>query len=1116
MPNIVIDAVSNKTLCANSTSSQILFNSNVSGVKYKWFNSNTNIGLVASGSGVGIPTFTATNNSNVLISSQVTAIPYFVNKSDTCYGNAITFIIEVLPLPNVTKPNDQVICNGAPTAAVVFNSSPFITGTSFAWSNTNPSIGLGSNGTGNIPSFLGVNPINLPSPYSPITGTINITPSITLNALTCYGDIKSFMISVLPTPDVTARPLSQLLCGGSATGAVNFNTNAAGGGTVNYTWSTPTNIGASNNPITGTGNLNQFVTNINLTSVTTANYVVVPTYSLNNVNCSGDPLNFKITVVPTPDLQDPQNQIVCNGDPTASVVFQSNVLNTDYVWFNNNITTGLNANGTGSNIPTFIGQNTSNVTNTSSINVTPSFTAQGLTCMGITENFTITVNPTPDVTVITNSSQVLCPGTNTLPIQFNGSVANTTYYWTNDNPTIGLATKGTGNIASFVALNSSNITQIANLVVTPVYFNGDSCAGQPQTFTIIVNPKPILSNPGNQVKCLGEAVSPIKFNNTVSGTVINWSNTNSDIGLPISGTGDIATFAAANPFNYPITGTVSAIPVYTNQGVSCSGNPQNFTITVNPIPTMTDPADQVVCNFAKTQAINFTSNVIGTTYAWNNSDPSIGLASNGVGNIPAFTASNSTTIPVQASLTVQSAFTNLGHTCIGNSQNINITVNPTATLLNSDVTICSNHQTNTTIIPSIPATISWIANSNPNVSGETSTPAQTTSLINDFLINAGNTAETVTYAINFVSLPYNCPSGPFTLDIIVNPLPKPQFNVLNVPTCTDVPIEFVNTTNGNNFYAWDFGDGSASNDQNSEHSYPNVGIYEVTLVATEQATGCVDSISKQLNLLQSPAVGFTVSNTAACEFASVIFRDTVNAANTSLSWQFGDGGFSSESSYVDHQYTEDGCFDISLTVTSTNGCIMSDTIKEMLCVYEAPIADFTTDKPTYFDDDALVTINNMSLNASSYVWDFGDGDSSVAMNPIHAFDGIGEYKITLFAYNAAGCYDSSIVTIKVVNDVLIYVPNTITVNQDGINEKFLPVLGEAFLKETYHLSIFNRWGKLVFESYNYEVGWDGYYADHFTSQDGTYTWMITVKIRENEDYLKYVGHVNVLNGVDKR
>jgi gliding motility-associated-like protein len=104
----------------------------------------------------------------------------------------------------------------------------------------------------------------------------------------------------------------------------------------------------------------------------------------------------------------------------------------------------------------------------------------------------------------------------------------------------------------------------------------------------------------------------------------------------------------------------------------------------------------------------------------------------------------------------------------------------------------------------------------------------------------------------------------------------------------------------------------------------------------------------------------------------------------------------------------------------------------------------------------------------------------------------------------------------VVNDVLIYVPNTITVNHDGINEKFLPVLGEAFLKETYHLSIFNRWGKLVFESYNYEVGWDGYYADHFTSQDGTYTWMITVKIRENEDYLKYVGHVNVLNGVDKR
>ena len=103
------------------------------------------------------------------------------------------------------------------------------------------------------------------------------------------------------------------------------------------------------------------------------------------------------------------------------------------------------------------------------------------------------------------------------------------------------------------------------------------------------------------------------------------------------------------------------------------------------------------------------------------------------------------------------------------------------------------------------------------------------------------------------------------------------------------------------------------------------------------------------------------------------------------------------------------------------------------------------------------------------------------------------------------------VTINVVNDLIIYVPNTITVDQDGINEVFYPVLGEAFLKDTYHLTIYNRWGEVVFESYNYEIGWDGSYAGH-KAQQGTYIWQIEFSDLESTKYTKN-GHVSVIRQV---
>ncbi|CAF0860022.1 unnamed protein product [Rotaria sordida] len=101
----------------------------------------------------------------------------------------------------------------------------------------------------------------------------------------------------------------------------------------------------------------------------------------------------------------------------------------------------------------------------------------------------VIVNPVPNVATISN--QTVCAGTSVTAINFTGNVTGTSYSWTNDNTTIGLAASGTGDIASFTATNTGSTPITATITVTPSYTNaGSTCTGSAITFTVTVNPKP--------------------------------------------------------------------------------------------------------------------------------------------------------------------------------------------------------------------------------------------------------------------------------------------------------------------------------------------------------------------------------------------------------------------------------------------------------------------------------------------------------------------------------------------------------------------------------------------------------------------------------------------------
>ena len=157
----------------------------------------------------------------------------------------------------------------------------------------------------------------------------------------------------------------------------------------------------------------------------------------------------------------------------------------------------------------------------------------------------------------------------------------------------------------------------------------------------------------------------------------------------------------------------------------------------------------------------------------------------------------------------------------------------------------------------------------------------------------------------------------------------------------------------------------------------------------------------------------------------------------------------------------------------------------------APIADFNIDEyefmlsntPTDFTDSST------DLNINSWEWDFGDGNTSNEQNPSHLYTEPGSYYITLSITDEYGCEDQISKEVQILQDYYAYTPDVFTPNDDGVNDTFSPSLLNVNMK-TYNLHIYDRWGKKIFETNNYEVGWDGKLKDGSMLPPDMYSYQI--------------------------
>jgi hypothetical protein len=462
--------------------------------------------------------------------------------------------------------------------------------------------------------------------------------------------IQEITITVKPTPSVVT-PTNLTACSDASVAATTFVSAPVGG---TFTWAnnnTATGLAAS-----GSGNIASF-TAASIAAQQVSTVTVTPMVN----GCVGTPNNFTITVNPIPTVNTvtaPLSQTVCGGTTIAATTFSSTPAGATFRWTNNNTNTGLAASGTG-NIPSITAASVSAL-EVSMLTVTPTLNG----CSAAT-NFNITVKPTPSV--IVPSNQTFCAGAAIPALTLSSLPAGATFNWTNSNTNTGLAASGTGNIAAFTA-PSVTTQQVSTITVTPV-LNG--CTGTPQIFTLTINPSPVITiSPASQTVCSGTTIAAVNFNSLPVGATFNWTNSNTNTGLAASGSGNIASLSAA------VVAAQEVSTVTVNATLAgCASTVNNFTITVNPTPSVNTPANQTVCSKSTVAATTFISTPTGATFSWTNTNPNTGLAVLGTGNIASFTSVD-VGAPEVSTITVTPTLNG----CVGMPSNFTITDNPNPTL----------------------------------------------------------------------------------------------------------------------------------------------------------------------------------------------------------------------------------------------------------------------------------------------------------------------------------------------------------------------------------------------------------------------------------------------------
>ena len=350
-----------------------------------------------------------------------------------------------------------------------------------------------------------------------------------------------------------------------------------------------------------------------------------------------------------------------------------------------------------------------------------------------------------------------------------------------------------------------------------------------------------------------------------------------------------------------------------------------------------------------------------------------------------------------------------------------------------------------------------------------------------------------------------CISQPVSVTVPV--LPPLQTSIISPDTICEgtefyISAEASGGNGGPYYFSWDNG-----RTGNTLSVFPSsTGLFSVTV-----SDGCgtpAATASTVVMVHPNPQVDFEHGPLNGCLPLTINFNDRSIPGGISYYWSFGDGVSDTSRNPV-HVYVSPGTYAVNHMVTSAFGCVGKLFVPAAVEVYPLPSPSFRTVPEVASVYNPVVSLFDESINANEWRWDFGDGSKPVfTKNTEHSYRDTGYYRVKLSIMSNEGCVDSTFRQVLIKGEFAFYVPSAFTPNNDGVNDNFT-ALGIGVRE--FEMSIFDRWGLLLFSSDNIDKGWNG--NNHNTGEpcvSDVYVYKIRLKdVLGN--YRDYVGRVNLLH-----
>ncbi|MGB0509594.1 MAG: PKD domain-containing protein [Flavobacteriales bacterium] len=366
--------------------------------------------------------------------------------------------------------------------------------------------------------------------------------------------------------------------------------------------------------------------------------------------------------------------------------------------------------------------------------------------------------------------------------------------------------------------------------------------------------------------------------------------------------------------------------------------------------------------------------------------------------------------------------------------------------------------------------------------------------------------EPVLYDVTLVAESPQLCADSTTVTITVLPTPVAGFTLAEEESCT-FPVDIVttNTSTGSINHSWAINGETQTTAPAPVFSADAVGTYDVTLTASN-SYGCSDVAEAPFTVHLAPIANLSANPRIGCNPLSVDFQDLSSYSQATSLFIDGiyDGPLPTDGLVIDQV----GTFESYIVATSPEGCTDTLTLAEDFTVHPVPTADFSYIPLTVSPENTSFQFNNESNTAFATNWTFGDGNGSFIPDPLHRYDEPGEYQVVLSVQNEFGCTDLAVDLLVIDDKISVFVPNAFTPASDGIgdgiNDGFKPVIRGINLIQKYRFQVFDRWGTVIFETYDYDEFWKGdvYRGredtfDYF-AQNEIYNWKVTLTLPGEE------------------